>query len=88
MDPIGSSRTSLLLVISSLVVERQYFCCVKYMKLVMKYYVPLYGVTSLMLPGGGGGAGNGWFSSKLNKTYCSLANFYCKWSENGSVFVY
>ena len=22
--------------------------------------------------------GNGWFSSKLNKTYCSLANFYCK----------
>ena len=30
--------------------------------------------------------GNGWFSSKLNKTYCSLVNFYCKWSENGSVF--
>ena len=22
--------------------------------------------------------GNGWFSSKLNKTYCSLVNFYCK----------
>ena len=22
--------------------------------------------------------GNGWFSSKLNKAYCSLANFYCK----------
>ena len=22
--------------------------------------------------------GNGWFSSKLNKTYCSLGNFYCK----------
>ena len=22
--------------------------------------------------------GNGWFSSKLNKTYCSLFNFYCK----------
>ena len=22
--------------------------------------------------------GNGWFSAKLNKTYCSLANFYCK----------
>ena len=22
--------------------------------------------------------GNGWFSSKLNKNYCSLANFYCK----------
>ena len=21
---------------------------------------------------------NGWFSSKLNKTYCSLVNFYCK----------
>ena len=31
--------------------------------------------------------GNGWFSSKLNKTYCSLVNFYCKQSENGSVFV-
>ena len=30
--------------------------------------------------------GNGWFSSKLNKTCCSLVNFYCKWSENGSVF--
>ena len=30
--------------------------------------------------------GNGWFSSKLNKTYCSLVNFYCKQSENGSVF--
>ena len=30
--------------------------------------------------------GNGWFSSKLNKTYCSLVNFYCKLSENGSVF--
>ena len=30
--------------------------------------------------------GNGWFSSKLNKTYCSLVNFCCKWSENGSVF--
>ena len=26
----------------------------------------------IMLPG------NGWFSSKLNKTYCSLANFYGK----------
>ena len=22
--------------------------------------------------------GNGWFSSKLNKTYCSLVNFCCK----------
>ena len=22
--------------------------------------------------------GNGWFSSNLNKTYCSLVNFYCK----------
>ena len=22
--------------------------------------------------------GNGWFSSKLNKTYCSFVNFYCK----------
>ena len=22
--------------------------------------------------------GNGWFSSKLNKAYCSLVNFYCK----------
>ena len=22
--------------------------------------------------------GNGWFSSKLDKTYCSLVNFYCK----------
>ena len=22
--------------------------------------------------------GFGWFSSKLNKTYCSLVNFYCK----------
>ena len=22
--------------------------------------------------------GNGWFSSKLNETYCSLVNFYCK----------
>ena len=22
--------------------------------------------------------GKGWFSSKLNKTYCSLVNFYCK----------
>ena len=22
--------------------------------------------------------GNGWFSSKLNKTYCSLVKFYCK----------
>ena len=22
--------------------------------------------------------GNGWFSSKLNKTHCSLVNFYCK----------
>ena len=22
--------------------------------------------------------GNGWFSSKLNKTYCSLVNFFCK----------
>ena len=22
--------------------------------------------------------GNGWFSFKLNKTYCSLVNFYCK----------
>ena len=22
--------------------------------------------------------GNGWFSSKLNKTYCSLVNLYCK----------
>ena len=22
--------------------------------------------------------GNGWFSAKLNKTYCSLVNFYCK----------
>ena len=22
--------------------------------------------------------GNGWFSSKLNKTYCILVNFYCK----------
>ena len=22
--------------------------------------------------------GNGWFSSKLNKTYFSLVNFYCK----------
>ena len=22
--------------------------------------------------------GNGWFSSKLSKTYCSLVNFYCK----------
>ena len=22
--------------------------------------------------------GNGWFSSKLNKTYCRLVNFYCK----------
>ena len=22
--------------------------------------------------------GNVWFSSKLNKTYCSLVNFYCK----------
>ena len=22
--------------------------------------------------------GNGWFSSKLNKNYCSLVNFYCK----------
>ena len=31
--------------------------------------------------------GNGWFSSKLNKTYCSLVNFYCKLSENGSVFL-
>ena len=30
--------------------------------------------------------GNGWFSSKLNKTYCSLVNFYCRQSENGSVF--
>ena len=30
--------------------------------------------------------GNGLFSSKLNKTYCSLVNFYCKQSENGSVF--
>ena len=30
--------------------------------------------------------GNGWFSSKLNKTYCSLVNFYCKLSENGSGF--
>ena len=32
--------------------------------------------------------GNGWFSSKLNKTYCSLVNFCCKLSENGCVFVY
>ena len=32
--------------------------------------------------------GNGWFSSKLNKTYCSLVNFCCKQSENGCVFVY
>ena len=31
---------------------------------------------------------NGRFSSKLNKTYCSLVNFYCNQSENGSVFVY
>ena len=23
-------------------------------------------------------ARNGWFSSKLNKTYCRLVNFYCK----------
>ena len=22
--------------------------------------------------------GNGWFSFKMNKTYCSLVNFYCK----------
>ena len=22
--------------------------------------------------------GTGWFSSKLNKSYCSLVNFYCK----------
>ena len=22
--------------------------------------------------------GNGWFSSKLDETYCSLVNFYCK----------
>ena len=22
--------------------------------------------------------GHGWFSSKLNKTYCGLVNFYCK----------
>ena len=22
--------------------------------------------------------GNGWFSPELNKTYCSLVNFYCK----------
>ena len=22
--------------------------------------------------------GNGWFFSKMNKTYCSLVNFYCK----------
>ena len=26
----------------------------------------------IMLPG------NGWFSSKLNKIYCRLVNFYCK----------
>ena len=32
--------------------------------------------------------GNGCFSSKLNKTCCSLVDFYCKWSENESVFVY
>ena len=32
--------------------------------------------------------GNGWLSSKLNKTYCFLVNFFCKSSENGSVFVY
>ena len=25
--------------------------------------------------------GNGWFSSKLNKTYCILVNFYCKWGK-------
>ena len=30
---------------------------------------------------------DGWFSSKLNKTYCNLVNFYCKKSENGSIFV-
>ena len=32
--------------------------------------------------------GNGWFSSKLNKTYCSLVNFCFKQSGNGCVFVY
>ena len=32
--------------------------------------------------------GNAWFSSEWNKIYCtsSVVNFYCKWSENGSVF--
>ena len=35
--------------------------------------------------------GNGWFSSKLNKTYCNLVRFAsCSIvnTENGSVFVY
>ena len=35
--------------------------------------------------------GNGWFSSKLNKTYCSLVNYAsCSTvnTENGSVFIY
>ena len=40
---------------------------------------------SIILPG------NGWFSCKLNKTYCNFDKvwflFYCTWSGNGSVFL-
>ena len=46
---MGSSKASLLLVITNPVVERQYFCCVRMcVKLVIKYAL-LYGVISLKL---------------------------------------